>query len=116
MAKKVRRPPEEEAAAFEFPTFDERRFLTKEYELAVALALATSFAVVAGVASWAATFSGLPWYVPFPIGLLYVALSYFVIVRLRPKSELYTKGDWAGLLAIQFFAWVAVWFLLVNLT
>ncbi len=114
MAKKVRRPPEDEAASFEFPTFDESGFLSKEFELGSALALASVFALVAGVLSFAATLLGLLWYVPFGLGILYVAVSPFLIRRLRSKSELYTKGDWAGLIALQFFGWLALWFVLVN--
>ncbi len=114
MAKKVRRAPEDEAPAFEFPTFDETGFLTKEFELGSALALASVFALVAGVLSFAATLTGLAWYVPFGLGVVYVAMSPFALRRLRAKSELYTRGDWAALLALQFFGWLAIWFVLAN--
>ena len=116
MAKKVRRAPEDEAPAYEFPTFDEKTFLTKEFELGTALALASTFALIAGVLSWAATTEGLWWWIVFPAGVAYVTLSYWVISRLRPKSELYTKGDWAALILLQFFAWIAVWFVLRDIT
>lgn len=116
MAKKVRRSPEEEAVQFEFPTFDERTFLTKEFELGTAMALATALTVAAGVLSWVATAVGLPWYAPFSLGFLFVIVSPFLIRRWRPRSGLYTKGDWAGLLALEFFGWIALWFVLVNVT
>ncbi len=115
MAKKVRRKlEEEEAAAFEFPVFDEVAFMRKEFDLGMGLALAGMLALVAGFASWALTVSGVPWWGPFLLGLLIVALTPVVIGRIRPSTHIYTKGDWAGLIALVFFAWLAVWFVLVN--
>jgi len=35
---------------------------------------------------------------------------------LRTKSAIYTKGDWAGLIALEFFGWLALWFVLLNLS
>lgn len=116
MAKKVRRSPEEETVQFEFPAFDEAKFLTKEFELGTAMALATALTVGAGVLSWLATAFGLPLYVPFALGILFVIASPWVIGRLRSRSDLYTKGDWAALLALEFFGWIAIWFVLVNVT
>jgi hypothetical protein len=117
MAKKVRRKlEEEEEAAFEFPVFDEVAFVSKEFELTFALALAGAFAVLFGVLSWALSVSGLSGYIVFPLGLFLVALSPFIIRRLRTRSSIYTKGDWAGLIALEFFAWLALWFVLLNLS
>ncbi len=115
MAKKVRQKPEEtKEAAFEFPEFDEKKFVTKEFELMGALVLASGIALLLGAMSWAATSEHLPWDVPFPIGLLVLVLSPTLIGRLRVRSDLYTKADWAGLLALVFFGWIAIWFVLVN--
>jgi hypothetical protein len=117
MAKKVRRKlEEEEEAAFEFPVFDEMAFVTKEFELTTALALAGVFAVLLGIVSWVLTTSGLGWYIVLPLGIFLLAVTPFVIRRLRVKSSTYTKGDWAGLLALEFFAWLALWFVLLNLS
>jgi len=117
MAKKVRRKlEEEEAAAFGFPVFDEVAFMNKEFELTGALALAGGYAVLVGILSWAMTTSGLSWYAVLPLGIFLVALSPFLIRRLRTKSSVYTKGDWAGLIALVFFAWLALWFVLLNLS
>ena len=117
MAKKVRRKlEEEEAAAFEFPVFDELGFVKKEFELGVGLALAGMFTVLIGLASWGLTASGLPWFAPFLLGLLVVALTPIVISRLRPSTRIYTKGDWAGIMALVFFGWLALWFVLVNIS
>jgi len=117
MAKKARRKlEEEEAAAFEFPAFDEGAFVKKEFELAMGLALASLLAILAGLASWGLTISGLPWYAPFLLGLLVVALTPSLIARIRPSSRIYTKGDWAGLVVLVFFGWLALWFVLVNIS
>jgi hypothetical protein len=116
LAKKVRRRPEEEGPVFEFPEFDETSFLKKEFELAGALWLAVALTVVLGALSWLATRVGLPWYVPFPLGILFVAVSPLLIGRLRTNSGRYTKGDWAGLLAFEFFGWLALWFVLLDVT
>lgn len=117
MAKKVRRKlEEEEAAAFEFPVFDEAAFVKKEFELTWALALATVITVVLGVLAWFATRSGIGWYVPFPLGVLAIGLSPTLIGRVRRSSTLYTRGDWAGLIALEFFGFIAIWFVLVNVT
>ncbi|MGA9840255.1 MAG: hypothetical protein WBF81_08590 [Thermoplasmata archaeon] len=115
MAKKARKKlEEEEAAAFEFPPFDESSFATKEFELGMGLLLAGIFTLVIGVVSWALSVSGLPWFVPLLIGVVAIILSPFAIRRLRTLSTLYTKGDWAGLIAMEFFGWFALWFLLLN--
>jgi len=117
MAKKVRRKlEEEEAAAFEFPVFDEAAFVSKEFEMTYALTLAGLIAVALGVIGWGMSVAGLNGWIPFAIGLLLLALSPFVIRRLRTRSTLYTKGDWAGLIALEFFAWLAIWFVLLNLS
>jgi len=117
MAKKVRRKlEEEEAAAFEFPVFDEVAFMTKENEMGFALALAGLITVLLGLLSWAFTRANLPWWSAFGIGVLLVVVSPFLIARLRPMSKNYTKGDWAALIAMEFFGWLALWFVLVNVT
>jgi hypothetical protein len=115
VAKKVRRKlEEEEAAAFEFPAFDEAAFVRKEFELGMGLVLAGVLAIVAGFACWTLTVSGVPWWGPFLLGLLFVAITPIVIGRIRPSTRIYTKGDWAGLIALVFFSWLALWFVLVN--
>jgi hypothetical protein len=116
MAKKVRRKlEEEEAAAFEFPVFDEEAFATKEFELGSGLLLAGIITLLIGVASWAISVTGISVYVPLVLGLVVIALSPFAIQRLRRLSTLYTKGDWAGLIAMEFFGWFALWFVLLDL-
>jgi hypothetical protein len=117
MAKKVRRKlEEEEAEAFEFPTFDEGAFATKEYELTYAVALACVITVLMSILSWVLSVSGFYWYIVFPLGLVILGLTPTIIGRLREKSSLYTKGDWAGILALEFFGWLALWFVLQSLS
>lgn len=116
MAKKVRRKlEEEEAAAFEFPVFDETTFATKEFELGTGLLVVGVITLLIGVASWGLSVAGMSVWVPLALGILVIILSPFVIQRLRKRSSLYTKGDWAGLIAMELFGWFALWFLLLDL-
>ncbi len=115
MAKKVRRNPEAaEEAKFEFPAFDEAGFFKKELEMTWAVVLACGFAVLLGLLSWLSWNALLPWWAGFLIGLAGVILGLIAIGRLRTNSHLYTKGDWAALFALEFFGWIALWFVLVN--
>jgi len=117
MAKKARRKlEEEEEAAFEFPVFDEVGFITKEFELTVGLLWAGLFAVLLGLMGWALTASGIDGLVPFSLGILGVIGGLFAIQKIRPRSTLYTKGDWAGLFILEFFGFLALWFLLLNIS
>ena len=115
MAKKVRRKPEEDEQ-FEFPVFDEGAFVAKETELGRAMILAVVVAIVLGVASWALTKLGVPWWGPLALGFVGLVLTPTVISRVRTQASSYTKGDWAGLVALTFFGWLALWFVLVNIS
>jgi hypothetical protein len=115
MAKKVRRNPEEvEESKFEFPAFDEAGFVKKELEMTAAVALACGIAALLGVLSWVTWNALLPWWVGFLIGFAGVIGGLIAIQRLRTNSYLYTKSDWAALFALEFFGWIALWFVLVN--
>ncbi|HYB78859.1 MAG TPA: hypothetical protein VEG66_03750 [Thermoplasmata archaeon] len=117
MAKKVRRKlEEEEEAAFEFPPFDEVAFVAKEYELTYGLAFASAITVLMGILSWVLSVSGFFWYIVFPLGVLLLLASPYIIGMFHAKSSIYTKGDWAGLLALEFFGWLALWFVLQSLS
>jgi hypothetical protein len=117
VAKKARKKLEEDAApAFEFPEFDLAGFVWKEFELASATALAGVIALVLGLVAWVLTaVAGLNGWIVFAVGILGLIGSVFLLQRARPYSHIYTKGDWAGLLALEFFAWLALWFLLLNI-
>ncbi len=117
MAKKVRKKlEEEEAAAFEFPVFDEVAFVAKEFEMMGALLVAGTITAFLGILGWVLTVVGLSVYVPLGLGFLGLIASPFVLRRVRSKSHLYTKGDWAGLIAMEFFGWMALWFVLLNVS
>jgi len=116
MAKKVRRKPDEDAEekAFDFPVFDEAGFASKEFQLTWAVALGTVVAVLLGALAAFCTTSGLGWYIPFPVGFALTLLSpWYLGLALRGSSG-FTKGDWAGVVALEFFGFLAVWFVLVN--
>jgi len=117
MAKKVRRKlEEEEAAAFEFPPFDEVAFAAKEYELTTGSVFASAITVFMGILSWALSVSGFYWYIVFPLGVLFLFASPYIIRIFHSKASIYTKGDWAGLMALEFFGWLALWFVLQSLS
>ncbi|HTW39385.1 MAG TPA: hypothetical protein VMF04_00790 [Thermoplasmata archaeon] len=117
MAKKARRKlEEEEEQSFEFPVFDEKSFATKEFELGSGLILVGIITIGIGLLSWAISTIGVTVWVPLAIGIFVIILSPFLIRRFRRMSTLYTKGDWAGLIALEFFGWFALWFLLLNLS
>jgi hypothetical protein len=116
VAKKVKRKlEEEEQAAFEFPVFDDAAFVKKEFKLAEGLAIAVLIAVVAGFLAWAVTVAGGPWWGSFGLGILLSALSPVLIGRVQPSSTMFTKGDWAGLIFLVFFGYLAIWLLLLDL-
>jgi len=117
MAKKVRRKlEEEEEPAFEFPPFDEAAFAAKEYELTNGLAFASAITIFMGVLSWVLSVSGFFWFIVFPLGLLLMFASPYIIRLFRSKTSTYTRGDWAGLMALEFFGWLALWFVLQSLS
>jgi len=116
MAKKARRKlEEEEEQAFEFPVFDEETFATKEFELGGGLLVAGLLTLGIGLFSWGLSLAGLSVWIPLGLGILIVAASPYLVRRLRERSSLYTTGDWAGLIAMEFFGWFALWFLLLDL-
>lgn len=117
MAKKVRSRGETvaEEPGFEFPVFDERAFLDKEYEISRGMAIAGLLAIAVGIACWAGTSAGLPWYVQVVFGLLGLIAVYPVVHALHPRAHVFTNGDWATLFAVVFFGWLAIWFVLLNL-
>ena len=116
MAKKVRKKLEEEKElqSFEFPIFDEGRFIVHELEQSLATVLALVLMISIAVLSWLINYVGLPWYLPPVLGIGVIAFSPVLIQRLRPPSHDYTRGEWATLIMLQFFGWLGLWFLLLD--
>ena len=121
MAKKAKRrlADEEKYDAFQFPEFDERKFLAHEYEQSIATAIVIVLAVLLAAISWAidrtigpnSTLLSVPWVV----GVAGVVAAPYVIRMLRPLSGDYTKGDWFWLILTTFMGWLGFWFLLTDL-
>jgi hypothetical protein len=116
MAKKAKRKLDEDGAIkpFEFPEFDEWKFLHHEYEQTVATAIAITIAAVLGIVSWAMDRVGLPLIVPVVFSIAFVVFSPYFFQRVRESALEYTKGDWAGLILTEGFGWLGVWFLLLD--
>lgn len=115
MAKKARRKLEEdeEYKGFRFPEFDEKKFLAHEFEQSIAGAIAIVLAIGLGFACWALD-RVAPVFVAPLVGVAGLAVSPLLIQRLRPLSAEYTRGEWAGLIAMELFGWLGIWFLLVD--
>ena len=122
MAKKARKRLEEEAAsAFEFPEFDELAFIRHEFEQTYAMFFAVIVAIALGVASFAvdralAGYSqpALQGLVPPAFSIAVIAFSPILLQRIRPAASEYTRGDWAGLIVLEIFLWLGLWFLLAD--
>ncbi|MCI4328210.1 MAG: hypothetical protein L3J86_01380 [Thermoplasmata archaeon] len=116
MAKKGKRKLDEagEIKPFEFPEFDERKFLLHDYEQTIATAIAISLAVGLGALSWALDRTGLPLVVPVVVAIAIIVFSPYLFQRLRETAGDYTKGDWAGLILTEAFGWLGIWFLLID--
>ncbi|HXQ94656.1 MAG TPA: hypothetical protein VN864_05775 [Thermoplasmata archaeon] len=116
MAKKARRKAEEEEAnEFTFPEFDERNFLRHEYEQTFAMGIALAIAIGLGAISWAIDSAGLPVVIPIVVAAAAIVFSPFLYLRIRDIAGEYTKGDWAGLILMETFGWLGIWFLLLDL-
>lgn len=119
MAKKVRQRPEEtEESHFEFPVFDEVAFIRHELELTYGMLWAIATAVLAALASAVLVLTPDPQLSVGPAlfaGLAVVVASFYFMHRLRAPVRTYTKGDWAGVIALSFFGWLGLWFLLASL-
>ncbi len=122
MAKKARKRFEEDAASsFQFPEFDEATFMRHEFEQTYAMAFAVVLATILGVVSYAIdralvgysqpTLQGLA---PVVVAVGAIAFSPFLLQRIRSGARDYTRGDWAGLMVLEIFLWLGLWFLLAD--
>ena len=117
MAKKVRQKLDEDDPYhhFEFPVFDELKFLAHECEQTGATLVAFLLALVLGAASLGITLVHLPSLLAVVVGLVVVGFTPWIVRRLRAGSDGYTRGEWAGLMLLELFGWLGFWFLLTDL-
>jgi hypothetical protein len=115
VAKKVRPKTEEEAAGFEFPVFDEHKFVHHEFEQTMATLIAFGLSMVLAVASYLLGRLNLTFVLPLIAGLAGIVFSPSIVQRLRPLASEYTRGEWAGLILLELFGWLGVWFLLTDI-
>jgi hypothetical protein len=120
MAKKARQKPEEKTveSTFEFPVFDEAAYIRHELEVTLGMGLAIVWAVIAGVLSTFVSILGgssLTIAAPLAIGILIILSSFVVFPAVHSSVSTYTKTEWAGLVALQVFGWIGLWFLLSEI-
>jgi hypothetical protein len=117
MAKKVRqKPTETEESRFEFPVFDEAGYVAHELELTAGMALAILWAVIGGVLSAFVGYyaSSLGIGGPIAVGFVVVLSSFFAFPTVHDKISTYTRTEWAGVVALEVFGWLGIWFLLAE--
>jgi hypothetical protein len=121
MAKKAKRKlaEDEKFDEFRFPEFDERKFLSYEYEQSIATAIAVGLAILLAGISWEidrVIGANSPYLeVPWVIGVAGVVAAPFLIRTVRPLASEYKTGDWAWLILTTFMGWLGIWFLLADL-
>jgi len=111
MAKKRRKHEEEEE--FELPEFDEKEFLRKELVGARIMLVTVVLAAIAAGVSYAFTLANVV-VIAFFAGLALVFLLPYIVKLFRIETQGYTKRDWFGHGTTFFFAWLAIWVLLMN--
>jgi hypothetical protein len=113
MAKKVRtRIEEKETPSFEFPVFDEKTYVRHELELTWATVIVVAVAILLGILSYLVARTGLPAAIAAVVGVVGIVASPPLVQRIRESAGSYTKGDWAGLIAVELFLWLGIWFML----
>jgi hypothetical protein len=116
VAKKAKRRLEEDEQyrSFEFPTFDEPKFIHHEFEQTVATVIAFGFAVGLGAFSFAVGGTVLTALVALVVSVAVIVFTPWLFQRIRPLAAEYTKGEWAGILMMEIFGWLGIWFLLTD--
>jgi len=111
MAKKRRKEEEEE---FKLPDFDETAFLRKEITGAKMILLVILLAIIAAVISYFLTLAGIA-VVAFFAGLAVVLLLKYIPKVFGVDTSKLEKKDWLGYGSTYFFAWLAIWVLVMNM-
>ena len=110
MAKKRRKEEEEE---FQLPEFDEKAFLEKEITGAKMILLVVLLAIVAAIVSYFLTLAGIV-VVAFFAGLALVLLLKYIPKVFSISTDKLERKDWLGYGSTYFFAWIAIWVLVMN--
>ncbi len=110
MAKKRRKEEEEE---FKLPEFDEVAFLRKEITGAKMILIVMLLAIVAAVLSYVLTLAGVV-IVAFFAGLALVLFLKYIPKMFGIDTDGLERKDWFGYGSTYFFAWLAVWVLVMN--
>jgi hypothetical protein len=110
MAKKRRKEEEEE---FQLPEFNETEFLRKEITSAKMILLVALLAIVAAVISYVLTLAGIV-VVAFFAGLALVLLLKYIPEMFGIDTSKLERKDWFGYGSTYFFAWLAIWVLVMN--
>jgi len=110
MAKKRRKEEEEE---FQLPEFDEKQFLEKEITGAKMILLVVLLAIVAAIVSYFLTLAGIV-VVAFFAGLALVLLLKYIPKVFSISTDKLERKDWLGYGSTYFFAWIAIWVLVMN--
>jgi len=110
MAKKRRKEEEEE---FQLPEFNETEFLRKEITSAKMILLVALLAIVAAVISYFLTLAGIV-VVAFFAGLALVLLLKYIPEMFGVDTSKLERKDWFGYGSTYFFAWLAIWVLVMN--
>jgi len=110
MAKKRRKEEEEE---FHLPEFNETEFLRKEITSAKMILLVALLAIVAAVISYVLTLAGIV-VVAFFAGLALVLLLKYIPEMFGIDTSKLERKDWFGYGSTYFFAWLAIWVLVMN--
>jgi hypothetical protein len=110
MAKKRRKEEEEE---FQLPEFNETEFLRKEITSAKMILLVALLAIVAAVISYFLTLAGIA-IVAFFAGLALVLLLKYIPEMFGVDTSKLERKDWFGYGSTYFFAWLAIWVLVMN--
>jgi len=110
MAKKRRK---EEDKEFEFPEFNEEEFLRKEITGTKVMILTIILAIAAAIVSYFLTLAGVV-IVAFFAGLAFVFLLKYFVRIFNIDIGKFERKDWLSHGFTFFFAWLAIWVLLLN--
>lgn len=114
MAKKRKAKEErKEEPEFEFPEFDEVKFMSHEIRDTKANFIAFGFAMLMVLASYLVG-RYISFAVAFIIGLFGMAALKFVFDGIKLDLEEFGKKEWLGVIAVYFFSWLAIWILISN--